>query len=270
MKKILFICIMLVTGGVLLAGSVVEEKRQVPAFDKIELRGVGTLQIVQGSETSVTVRADESVQKLLRTEVVESELRLWKEPLPVVIVPSDSVTWIVTVKDLKSLSVSGSGKVKADQINTPELRISIAGSGKISFGSINAENLLLQSSGSAFFESERLQAQNVKCDISGSGTVRISAVEVKRIETCISGGGDILLRGIASESTVDMSGSARYNALDLESDRVRVANSGSGRAAVNSKGDLEIKSTGSGVIFYRGRPRITQKISGSTEIKQVD
>jgi len=270
MKKIIFLGIVFLTGNLLFAGSVVEEKRQVASFDKIELRGVGTLQIIEGSEPSVMVRADESLQKLLRAEVVENELRLWKEPLPVVIVPSDSVTWIVTVKDLKSLSVSGSGKVKAGQITSTDLRISIAGSGKISFEGINADNLLLQSSGSAYFEAERIQAQNVKCDISGSGTVRLSAVDVKKIETGISGGGDILLKGSALESSVEMSGSARYNALDLVSDRIRIANSGSGRAAVNSQGDLEIMSTGSGVIFYRGRPRITQKISGSTEIKQVD
>ena len=270
MKPLLIILTTIILTVSLYAGTVIENVRKVGNFNRIHLKTTGTLQIRQGDGDSLVVLADESLQKYLVSEVRDGELILTRKPGVTPFIPDNGVTWIVTVRELEQVKVSGSGRAEAEKIKGKDLRVIVSGSGKISFGALELEKLGVKISGSGFLEISSLKASDIGNDISGSGSIRFMAVEADEIESSMSGGGDIIMKGKASETSVEISGSAKYNALDLVSENVTVEISGSGKAAVNARAELRIKSTGSGSVFYRGRPRITQKISGSTEITQVD
>lgn len=270
MKKLIASFIIIMGVKDLCAGSLVEQRREVAMFDTIELRGCGTLRIYEGEISSVSVQADESLMKHLKTEVVNGELRLSRDPLLLQPVPSDSVIWNVSVTKLKEIRVLGAAKAEVGPLSGEKLEIVISGSGKLIAKELSFGYCGIESNGSAYLELERLRADTVQCRMSGSGSVRLASLGARKLNTEISGGADIFIKGNVIESSVDVSGSARYNALDLQSERVTVNMNGSGKVAVYAQKELSIVSAGSGTVFYRGRPKIDQKIAGSTQIKQVD
>lgn len=262
--------LLFVTASVLFAGRDVEQTRPVGSFDKIDLQGIGTLRIIQAPDCSLNLKADESLVKILRSKVEAGTLHLYKDPLPIVLTPTDSVVWTVTVPSLSRIHVAGAGKVIADTISGESLELSIDGSGKMSVESIQVGTCTMKTSGNGFFEVMQLNAKQINCSMSGSGAVRVASLTAEDFLTEISGSADINVKGNAKNISIKMSGSARFNALDLICDTVSIKSSGSGKIAVNANSTLSIKSSGSSSIFYRGRPRIDQKLSGSTRITQVD
>lgn len=140
--------------------------------------------------------------------------------------PTEGVTYRVSLRRLVSLHASGAGSFELDQLDTPELAV----------------------------------------DFSGAGKLSIDRLTAGQIDLTISGAGEIQLAGSADTAEVTISGIGRYQAPDLESQRVSISISGGGDATVWATDRLDLALSGLGEIGYYGDPTVSQEISGGGRI----
>lgn len=209
------------------SGEAATELRSPGEFDSLQTQGF-TVTVRQGPAPAVSVQADRNLLPLLET-VVENGQTLhirWKRGTSLKTVVRPVIQ--VTVTQLRSLQVQGSGELLADGLRQPQLRAQISGSGKVRLNDVTIERLALEVAGSG--------------DIGGSGQATQLAVK-------IAGSGDVKVPQLRAE---DVS--------------VRIA--GSGDADVQAQRTLEVSIAGSGDVRHTGNATVQTKVAGSGSIKR--
>ena len=207
------------------SGNVISEDRDVSGFSKVSVSGSGNLHIEQGDEESLTIEAEDNILPLIIAKVSGNTLKIGFKP-GTRTSTIKSIELYLKVKDLDSISASGSGNIDC-------------------LG-LTADNLIIKTS--------------------GSRNVDMSNLEVNSIDLNSSGSGNITLAGITDSQNIKTSGSIKYFGEGLESKSCVINSSGSGELIVSVSDDLNINASGSIRITYIGSPSITQKTSGSASI----
>ena len=210
------------------SGDLITETREVSGFDSIDLSGSGEVIVTQGGSESLAVETDDNVMEHVETEVRGGTLHLGFEEGFNLIDPTRLI-FTVGVDDLSELSVSGSGSVESEGLDTDRFNVTV----------------------------------------SGSGDVQIADLTADSVEAKISGSGNVDLAGEAATQDVTISGSGKYRAGDLASESVEVSISGSGQATVWATESLDSNISGSGSVDYYGRPSIDTSGSGSGQINSL-
>ncbi|MGC9516673.1 MAG: head GIN domain-containing protein [Methanomicrobiales archaeon] len=210
------------------SGNVVKEDRKLSGFNQITLNGDINLILKQGDNESVVVEAEDNIVSEIKTEVSNNKLTI-SHNAPTAILPTKPINVYVTVKDINSIDVSGSGKVEGSNIN----------------------------------------ANNLDLTISGSGNTKLNNITAKNIKSVISGSGKIELSGVTESQNIKIEGSGTYNSRNLQSDDTVITIDGSGQTTVNTSDNLQITITGSGKVSYLGDPTIKQTINGNGEINKI-
>ena len=74
------------------------------------------------------------------------------------------------------------------------------------------------------------------------------------------------LSGSTDKQDIQVSGSGRYEAAGLRSEKVNAEISGSGEVVVTVSGELIVDISGSGTVTYSGDPAVDESISGSGKL----
>lgn len=209
------------------SGTIITEARQVSGFDRVSLHGSGHLTLIQGDEEGLTITTDDNLLPHIKSEV--SSRHLVVGPDNVSISPTREIKFVLRLKELESLRLSGSFEVEAESLVADELDFGISGSGKITVG--------------------RLEAEETNLSISGSGKANLA--------------GEVVRQGLR------ISGSGNYQAGDLRSQVADVRISGSGSATVWVSEQLDAHISGSGMVGYHGHPQANQHVSGSGTIRSL-
>lgn len=209
------------------SGKIVNESRDVSSFNQIDLNGMGELIITHGDKESVTIEAEDNLMPYIKTNVNNNKLTIsFENNMPM---PTKSVKIHVTVKDINSINVSGSGKINSNNLNANDLTISVNGAG---------ESIL-----------NNLNAQSLKMKITGAGKMTVS--------------------GNVNDQTIDISGAGEHNANNLASKSASISINGGGKATVKVSDTLNAIINGAGEISYIGSPKINQQINGAGFVKQI-
>lgn len=213
------------------------ETRTVTSFDSIELRAFGEMHITQGETESLTLEGDEETLQKITSSVEGTKLILelghnWLERIMAGInaLGRKSVTYHITVKDLKSLKVVGSSEVHVPSLKTTHLHLAVTGNGDINLPSLTAETL----------------------------------------EVDVSGRGEIEVAGQVRSQDIGIAGSGEYEAKALTSQTAKVSISGHGDVEVAVSETLEVRIAGYGEVRYTGNPQVKQSIAGAGSIKRVN
>lgn len=236
------------TNSVVGSGKIETQTIEVSGFDRVLLEGFGDVYIEQGQSESLSVQTDANIIPLLNIEVRGRELRLGTKH-GVEVTPSESITYNLTVKNLNSISLSGSGNFYVEPVKSGDLMVSVPGSGNISLKGLNTANLSV--------------------DLNGSGNITIEAINAKTVDASLKGSGDIKLEGNANTQTVTLSGSGNYLAGNLQTDISDVSIPGSADVTVWVNNQLNARINGSGEIKYYGQPTVDQSGSGSGKITSL-
>ena len=207
------------------------EDRHVSDFHGIDVSGPYDVTLTQGKTESVKVEAPEDVIRHVTTEVENGILKIYDDRHNFhwgdLFSHHKKIMVYVTIKDVNSIVVSGSGDVTFHN---------------------------------------GLHADKMNLHVSGSGDVD-GDLEVKSLETSISGSGDVKLTGHAETSAVRVSGSGDYSARGLITTNTDVHVSGSGDAKIYASNKVDASVSGSGDISYSGHPKNVYKSkSGSGDI----
>jgi hypothetical protein len=231
------------------SGRVSEEERNVSGFDEVALSGQGTLHIEVGRKESLRIEAERNLMRYLETKVHGDRLRIGVQN-GVLLRNTRPIHYYLTVKDLDTLVLSGSGKVIAPDLEASSFAVSVSGSGEV--------------------EMDDLKASDVRIRICGTGDLSMDELDADVLDVNISGSGDLdIAGGDVKEQVVTISGSGKYMARGLESESARTRISGSGTATVQVSEALDAHVTGSGSVHYLGRPAVETAISGSGDIKHI-
>jgi hypothetical protein len=206
------------------------ETRNLAEFTSVSMEGQGELTLIHGSTPSVTIDTDPETLEHLKIEVENGRLVLgMKSWLDHLFHSWKKVYYTVTYTSLNAVTVSGSGKVRADEIEADRFKFHISGSGSFATRQLTATNLELQISGSASID----------------------------------------LAGTVQSEEMRISGSGKVAAGDLACQTADVRISGSGDLTLNVSEKLDVSISGSGSVRYLGSPKIQQSISGSGSVKQL-
>ena len=167
--------------------NVTSEARDVSGFNEVELKGVGNLSLEQTGSESLTVEAEEDVLPKIRTEVENKRLIISPER-NTSINTTKPINYKLTVKDLNTLEVSGSGNVEAEDINTDELAVTIGGAGDVEIRG-SADSQEVEISGSGEYRAGDLESKEATIDVRGSGLATVNVSD--ELEAEVSGSGSV-------------------------------------------------------------------------------
>ena len=231
MKQIfLIICISLLGLGFAKAETKTE-KRNTNPFSEISLRVAANLNVIQGSEHSVEITANERTLDKIIVEINNNKL---------VIRFSFEDRWMSDFKP---------GSIEINVV-TPDINM-----------------LSLQGSGNIYAE-DKIETHSLDLNIEGFGDIKLSNVKCDRIEADIAGSGDIILSGKSKirEIEIDIAGSGDVIAYQLETENAYVNIAGSGDCEINVETYLDVKIFGSGDVTYKGNPQINSNVAGSGHV----
>ncbi|MCJ7626650.1 MAG: DUF2807 domain-containing protein [Anaerolineaceae bacterium] len=228
------------------SGNVVEERRAVSGFSGVELATFGDVIIDFGDEESLIIEAEDNLIEYFETDVHAGMLVISTQPFTN-LRNTEPVRFYVTMKELYSLHISGSGEIQVPDFETDRFSIDISGSGDITIG--------------------RLDTDIFEMDINGSGDVDIEELNAENFDVTINGSGDISIgTGLVEEQNIRINGSGKYRAQDLESPVVDVRIGGSGDVTIWATDSLDVSIYGSGDVYYYGKPQVTSSGTGSGDI----
>lgn len=217
-------------GAVRGTGPLTSETRELEDFSGIELSGIGTVIVEQGSEPGVRIEAQESLLPYLETAIEDGTLVIGARQ-SVNLMPTQGVFFYVTAPRLDNLNLSGLGEINAPVLSGDDVVLRVGGSGSITVGELTAG---------------RLEAL-----LSGLGDLNVE-------------------EGAVDQQQVRLTGSGSYNAGNLQSRDTAVTLSGLGSATVHASETLDATITGGGNIAYHGKPRVQQSVSGLGEVVALD
>jgi len=207
-----------------------KETRNVGDFNKISLAISANLYLTQGNNCEVIIEAEEDVLNKIETEVDNGYLKIEFEKWYNYRGNKD-INVYVTIKDINSLMVTGSGDI-------------------INKNSIHAEKMDMI--------------------VTGSGSILINDLKVKELDAMISGSGDIEIAGNekADELDATVTGSGDIESSNIEFSEADLTITGSGSIHAFVTKELEATITGSGKIVYKGKPIVNADITGSGKIRR--
>ncbi len=205
------------------------QTREVSDFSGLNFGVSGTVIVEQGNTFSVILEGDEDYLEDIRTTVRGDILVISLNQDRWISYNNRKITAYVTMPEIESLGVSGSGKMIAEKnVKSNDLDLNVSGSGNIEMKDLNAVSL--------------------DCGISGSGSIELT--------------------GEAESGEMSISGSGHFRGESFRLQRVDVSIAGSGNCRVNVEDRLEARVSGSGDIYYSGNPSIDARVSGSGKVRK--
>lgn len=210
--------------GIYGKGSSVNRERSISAFTSINFNCDGTIIYVQDSVYSLQVSAQENIQSILETKVVDNELRVnflrevrTHNGLTVTVhAPSVNSFLIngsgnITVQNTYTantvaLYVNGSGNITIPTLTSTVIDAKISGSGNINLNGGTNSSATYYINGAGNVNSLGMTSKVATVKISGAGGVSINATD--NINVTISGSGDVRYKGTPS-ITSQVSGTGR-------------------------------------------------------------
>jgi hypothetical protein len=230
MKRMIFISAIILifaSAGTVKAQSDTKETREVKGFTKVSFGVSGNLYINFGPEFKVVLEGDRKYLDEIITEVSGTRLVIKKENWRFHF--DEKVTVYVTMPEIEGLGVSGSGKAEIkDAVKSDELNLSVSGSGKLYANEISVSNLDCSISGSGDIILGNGTAYKTGISVSGSGNFTGESVNIKTADIHISGSGNCtcnvtesLIASVSGSGNVTYEGNPRVDAHVSGSGKVR-------------------------------------------------
>ncbi len=206
-------------------------ERNVGEYDQIAVAGFFDVELVAGSEGTLTIYAEENLLEHIITEVDGSKLK---------------------IKTVKGINLQPSSWKKGIKITVPIEDIdavSLAGSGDVT-------------------STTTIKADSFKTSVAGSGDI-VLKVNATKVKASVAGSGDLRLSGSTEEFDASVAGSGDIHAYELTSNYTEVSVSGSGDARVHASEEIKARVVGSGDVSYAGNPKKKDtKTVGSGDISK--
>ena len=201
------------------------------SFDFADFKGVGVggidkIDIKKGAAFSVTARGYAADLDDLDITLDDEGLSVGRKKKSGWKNNRKPVTVTITMPELDSLAVGGSGSITADEASGDDVDLSIG----------------------------------------GSGSINLAKLAAKSASFSIGGSGNIVTAGTADSAEINIGGSGSVNAADLKLTNVEISMAGSGSVAAAASGTADITMTGSGNVNLTGGAKCDVTRMGSGQV----
>ena len=201
-------------------GNVVSQKREVSGFTSLEVSGIISMKLKQGTDEGVTVSTDSNLQEYVITKVSGNTLKVYtKEDISDI----TELEVVVTAADLKRIGISGAVKFETD-------------------GAFRSSMIEIDCSGASKVSAEFI-SRTIEGDLSGGSKIELKG-STDLLELDVSGASSIQAFGLkANTCEMDISGAAKAEVYCNDRLEAEV----SGAAKIVYKGDPKVEKSVSGV-----------------------
>ena len=191
--------------------NIVTKEYKLKPFEKIQMKGVGNVELIQSEEKSglVELTAPDNYVEFYKFESDGKKLTINFDKKLVNIQTKDVKIHVYTC-DLIKLENSGAANINMDRLDTDIIEITNSGVGHITIGGV-ADNVQLINSGVGSIDASKLKALNVKASVSGVGSIDCYASE--SINGSVSGVGSLNYNGHPKQKETKRSGVGSINEL---------------------------------------------------------
>jgi len=238
------------------SGTLKTKELPIKGIKKINASGVGNLIIQQCEDPQnciemLKISADDNILPLLKQVISGDQLTLEIED-NVSFSTKTPINYYVTVKDINSISTSGSMYIQSPSIST-------------------ANNLTIKSHGSGDIKIKNIIARQLEINQSGSATMK-AHIHTDKLHIDTHGSGEITLSGNTNDQTIRQSGSGTYNAKELNSKTASFKQSGSGSILLTVIEKITGTRSGAGSVTCNSQynPETDIKNSGSGSVKKAN
>ncbi len=165
------------------SGNLASATRAVTGFDAVTVSGVGKLEIEQTGTESLTITAEDNILPLLTSEVTDGHLVLGP-PANVNLRLQHEVVYRLTVRDLRSLAISGVMEVDAVDLQTESLDVTMSGVSTARMAGVADRQNLVVSGPPVRYLAEALRSRFVSLDVSDVAQVVVNVSD--RLEGTVS------------------------------------------------------------------------------------
>lgn len=189
-------------GGGMEGGKPITEAVQTTAaFTAIEAYGPDNIVLVTGDSFSIKAEGNAEAIKTLRFKVDGDAIEIGRTKGKWFGDAAKGVTITITAPKVMSVSLAGSGDLKADKLSGDKVAIDLAGAGNVDVADITATLVEGNIAGSGDIKAAGTVAK-ADWSIAGSGNVDASAIKSEDVKASIAGSGDVLA---TASKTVDAS-----------------------------------------------------------------
>jgi hypothetical protein len=178
------------------------ETRNVPEFRAIDLAGTLDVEVTIGTPASVVVTGEAELLNRISTTVKNGTLVLddkFEDHHP----RNSHLSARVTVPDLTSVTLSGTGQLRVSGVANTSLAINLSGTGSLAItGSTDALRVKLNGTGD--IKAKNLTAKDATISLSGTGSATLYANQ--SIDAKVSGTGSISVHGNPARVKKSVSG----------------------------------------------------------------
>lgn len=210
-----------------LAEVIVKEERNLPEFNKINIRTLGEINLKVGEERTIRIETHADIINDISYEIVDQELVIsYRSSRRNQNIRTLNIT--VTAEDYQKISLNEVAEIKVDNpINTTNLEINQRDVGSVKLAEVNVENLVL--------------------NLNDVGNISIKGGTAKRGVLTLDGVGNIKTFGVTYET-------CKATLNDVGSIEVTVEES------------LDAVIRGVGNILYKGNPLVSKTERGTGKV----
>jgi len=174
------------------SGILKTETRPVDHFTIIELQNAGKLTIKQTGKERLSIKTDDNLLPLLKTEVEDNKLVLKNARDHIQLKPSKDNEYTIEVKSLARLEINGAGTITAQDLDSKQMEVLLQGAATVTLEG-SAGNLQLTINGAGTIHADKLTADTATVSIPGSGSVKVHVKDT--LKATIFGAGSIQYSG---------------------------------------------------------------------------
>jgi|GEM_PF-2039234 len=222
----------------------IKEWRTISEFRSINMTGNFELYIIQDNKYELTIEAEKSVMNSIVTNI--SGKTLYIKPENYMKIKSlNPVKIYVRMPELRKISLSGSGLVKAIGLKCSNLEIEMYGTGNINIDELITEFLNTSAFGAGKIELD-VDATNINVNVTGTGSVE--------------------LKGNCPQIQLYINGTGNINTAQMMSEDCKAQIIGTGNIFTASSKYLSAAIYGTGNVYYTFDPEISFNSLGTGRV----
>ena len=174
-------------------GTIDSETRTVGDFHSISSTIVADILLTQGSQEDLIIEAQQNILQVLKTEVINGELRLSTSQCVDIV---QRIKVYITIPDIKNLTLTGVGDMITQNVfNLTELNVVLTGVGDIILkGTANEFNIQLTGVGNV----KAFPFNTDICDVTLSGVGDVEVFVNDDLDVTLTGVGKVYYKGYPS------------------------------------------------------------------------
>lgn len=211
------------------SGPITQWSYHISPFQKIRVYNAPQIYITQGDSQSVVVESEENMFQALLFHIDPFDQRLFIDFDETCIDGIDHFKIFITVDTLKEIDLRGGGEVFVED-------------------TMRTDSLAILISGDANATVSKLIANQVHGEITGTGDIRLTTLDT------------------LERLSLNFPGIGSYFGYNAHTRNAYVEVSGGALVQTHVTQTLDVDISGTGNVYYRGNPAITQDISGNGQV----